>query len=132
MKRYNGGTKVGGGYYFNLKSWEVANIEGKEGTLPGEAKDTFLHAPLPVLFVVAPVLGIGFAMFLPLIGFVMPVYALVKRMKAAGAEAAATMTPAWQPGEAYLAGKPEEKKAAPKEELEKLAKEIDERRAERR
>jgi hypothetical protein len=135
MKRFNGGTRVGGGYYWNLKTWEVTTIGETEGMLPGGEKDVYLHAPLPVLFIVAPVMGLGFAMFLPLIGFVMPIYAFGKRVLGAGAKAAAdvaaTVAPPWQPGEAYLAGKPGEKKEpAEKQRLEALAKEIEERRAE--
>ena len=128
MKRYNGGTKVEGGYYFNEKSWEIVTISGKDGMLPGAAEDRFLHAPLPVLFVVAPVMGLGFAMFLPFIGFALPFYALGKRLtgatRKAAEDVAATVKPAWQPGEAYLAGKPEEPVADPK-----LEKEINEKRA---
>ena len=136
MKRFNGGTRVGGGYYFNLKTWEVANIAAHEGVLPGEAKDTYLHAPLPALLVVAPVLGLGFAMFLPFIGFAMPAWALGKKLIGTGtkaaADVAATVAAPWQPGEAYLAGKPgaERKEPAKAEKLEALAKEIEERRAE--
>ena len=134
MKRFNGGAKVGGGYYWNLKTWEVATISENEGVLPGNDKDVYLHAPLPVLFVVAPVMGLGFAIFLPFIGFAMPLLALTKKVFGAGAKAAAnvaaTVAPPWQPGEAYLAGKPGEKKEpAGEEKLEALAKEIEERRA---
>jgi hypothetical protein len=76
MKRYLGGTKVEGGYYWHMGSWEIATVKEETGTLPGASKDRYLHAPLPVLFVAAPVMGAAFAIFLPFIGFAMPVYAL--------------------------------------------------------
>ncbi len=134
MKRYNGGTKVRGGYYFDMNTWEVTTISGDEGVLPGGEDERYLHAPLLALFVLAPVMGLGFAMFLPFIGFALPFYALGKKIAGAGRQAAenvaATMTPGWQPGEAYLAGKPGEKKAVKEEKhLEELQKEIEERRA---
>ncbi len=131
MKRYNGGNKVEGGYYFNLGNWEIVTMKDP-GVLP---EGEYIRAPMPALLIVAPVLGFGFALFLPFIGFAMAFYAAGKKLTGAGAKVAAdvgaTVTPAWQPGEAYLAGKPEEKKeGAPKEEkLEALAKEIEEKRA---
>ena len=75
MKRYLGGTKVEGGYYWNLKTWEIVTVTEETGTLPGGAGERYLHAPLPVLFVAAPVMGAAFAIFLPFIGFAMPLYA---------------------------------------------------------
>lgn len=81
MTRYEGGTRVKGGYYFNLKNWEIKNVAGAEGELPGSNADKFLHAPTPVLLVAAPVIGAAFAMFLPFIGFAMPVYAVWKKVR---------------------------------------------------
>lgn len=82
MKRYNGGTEVRGGYYFNRAEWELTAVQGEKGTLAGGAKEEFVRVPVLVLLVVAPLLGAVFAMFLPLVGFVMPVYAAVKRLGA--------------------------------------------------
>jgi hypothetical protein len=110
MERFNGGTKVVGGYYFNTNTWEFATITEDVGTLPGDAKEQFIHTPLLALFVVAPVMGAAFALFLPFIGFALPIYALGKAVVGTGKElahdAVATVSPQWQPGEAYLAGKP--------------------------
>ena len=78
MKRYLGGTKVQGGYYWHVGTWEIATVRGETGTLPGGPQDRYLHAPLPVLFVAAPVMGAAFAMFLPFIGFAMPVYGIAR------------------------------------------------------
>ena len=97
MKRFNGGTTVGGGYYFNASTWEFATITEDEGLLPGDARQRYLRTPLLALFVVAPLLGAAFALFLPLIGFALPLYALGKAVVGTGKqlvhEAAATLTP---------------------------------------
>lgn len=140
MKRYVGGTKVQGGYYFHVEKWEIHTVREDVGALPGTAKDTWIHAPLPVLMMLAPVMGGVFAVFLPFLGFVMPVYALGKKLIGASThamnEVAATVAPTWQPGEAYLADKAEEKKAPEaaateaSKKIEELGKEIQERRAE--
>jgi hypothetical protein len=109
MERYNGGTKVAGGYYFNTTNWEFTTITGEQGTLPGTAQAQYIRTPLLALFVVAPVAGAAFAMFLPLIGFALPVYALGRALVNTGRDlvqdAAATIAPQWHPGEAHLAGK---------------------------
>jgi hypothetical protein len=61
-------------------------------------------------------------------------WALVKRVvggaKETAADLASTMTPGWTPGEAHLTGKPGEENAAAEKKpgLEKLEKEIEEKR----
>ncbi len=79
MKTCNGGTKVRRGYYWNLRAWEVVTV-GAESALPGGADERFVHVPLPVLFVVAPVMGGLFAVFLPFIGFAMTFYGAGKKV----------------------------------------------------
>jgi hypothetical protein len=92
-----------------------------------------VKVPFPVLFLVVPLLGALFLMFMPMIGFALFGYAIVR--KAAGAftqgatELASTVQPgSFAPGAAYFTGKPEEKKegeaAAQSAELEQLEKEI--------
>jgi hypothetical protein len=137
MKRYQGGTTVQGGYYWNLSSWEITPVEGDVGRLPNSTSANFLRLPLPLLFAVVPLMGALFAFFLPALGFVMVAWALAKTMaemvRSAAGEMAATVTPAWRPGEAHFAGKPEEKVGEPQKvspALEKLSAEIAQRRAE--
>jgi hypothetical protein len=67
-KTYDAGTKVEGGFYFNLDDWTmtVAPAEGLE--LPGEPGARYARLPTPVLLVAAPVLSLGFVIFLPFIG----------------------------------------------------------------
>ena len=70
LTKIHGGEKVKAGYYFNLKTWEVHNAEENEALPEGE----FIHMPTAGLIVVAPVLGVAFAIFLPFIGFAMTAY----------------------------------------------------------
>ena len=137
MARYIGGTKVGGGYYWNPRTWEVHVIAAEGGVLPGSERAKFLRVPFPLLFVVVPVLGALFLMFLPLIGFALIGQALVKRVvggvKSGAEELATNVTPGWAPGAAHLTGKPGEEASKegeekPAPELEKLQKEIEEKR----
>ena len=133
MKRIDGGSTVKGGYYWNLTKWEIANVQGETGVLP--VPDRYLSVPLPLLFVVAPVMGAAYVMFLPFVGFAMFFYAIGRRVGLVSgstvSDAAATMSVDFAPGAAYLAGKPDEKKdgePAKMEKLDELAKEVDEKR----
>jgi hypothetical protein len=140
MTKYTGGMKVNGGYYWNPRSWSVEVIPTEGGRLPAEGA-AYVKLPFPLLFVVVPLLGAMFLVFLPFIGFGMVAYAIVKRLtggvKATAADLAATVSPGWAPGEAHLTGKPGEEKKAGAEgaatpELEKLEKEIAEKRSEKK
>jgi len=136
MTSYVGGKKVGGGYYWNPRTWEVRVIGAEGGVLPGSDRAHFARIPYPLLFLVVPILGALFLVFLPVIGFALLGHALVKRIaggvKTGAEDLAANVTPGWAPGAAHLAGKPgEEKKegdAKAHPGLEKLEKEIEEKR----
>ena len=80
MKRYEGGTRVQGGYFWHVGKWEIATVSGETGTLPSTAQDQYIHTPTPLLFVGAPVMGATFALFLPFLGFAMPFYAIGKSL----------------------------------------------------
>jgi hypothetical protein len=132
MAKYTGGEKVGGGYYWNVRSWEVEVVPSEGGRLKA-AEGTRVKVPFPALFVIVPLLGALFLMFLPLIGFALFAYAIVRKVtggvKQGATELAATVQPgSFAAGSAYFTGKPgeEEKKAegAGSPELEKLEKEI--------
>ncbi len=138
MAKYTGGSLVKGGYYWNPKSWAVEVVPSEGGRLPLEGA-RYVRVPFPALFVIVPLLGALFLMFLPFIGFAMFAYAIVKKVtggvKETAADLAATVTPGWAPGEAHLTGKPgEEKKGEAKEpvELKKLGEEIEAKRNEKK
>ena len=138
MAKYTGGMKVTGGYYWNASNWEVEVVAREGGRLGSGA--SYVKVPFPVLFLVVPLLGASFLMFLPVIGFALLAYALAKRLAehftAGATELASTVQPgSFAAGSAYFTGKPEEKKEgsaeAPKSaELEKLEREIAERKDE--
>jgi hypothetical protein len=107
MTKRIGGTAAKNGFYWNLGKWEMTMVPRQGGILPGDAGDRYLKVPVVALLVMAPLMGAVYAMFLPFIGFAMLFTFLGKKALAMGrsgaVDVAATMTPAWRPGEAYLA-----------------------------
>ncbi len=142
MAKYTGGMQVGGGYYWNARAWEVEVVSNEGGRLKGGSTASYVKVPFPVLFVIIPTLGAAFLMFLPLIGFGLVAYALAKKLAGSltrgATELAATVEPGkFAAGSAYFTGKPEDKKEgateAPKSsELDKLEREIAERKGEQK
>ena len=110
MKRYNGGTEAKAGFYWNSREWEITVLQGKGGSLPGDATTRFIRIPMPAMLLVGPIMGAAFVMFLPFIGVAMLGYYGSRKLAAVTGDfvrgAATAMSPAWRPGEAYLAGKP--------------------------
>jgi hypothetical protein len=108
MTKRLGGTAAKNGFYWNLGKWAMTMVPKQGGLLPGDAGDKYIKVPVLALLVVAPVMGAVYAMFLPFIGFAMLFTFLGKKAFAATrvgvSGVAATMTPEWRPGEAYLAG----------------------------
>ena len=133
MTTYRGNQKVQSGYYFSTNTLGVEVIGEGGGTLPGASTTRYLSVPFPALFVIAPVVGLAFLMFLPLIGFVLLAVALGKRVtghvsREAGA-LAATVAPPHATGAAYLGGREgEEKNEQVSPEIEKLEKEVSDQR----
>jgi hypothetical protein len=132
--------QVQGGYYWNPRSWEVEVVPSEGGRLKGAGEARYVKVPFPLLFVIVPLLGALFLMFLPFIGFALFAYAIAKKVtggvKQGATELASTIQPGqFAAGEAYFAGKPgEEKKEgeAPKSaEMAKLEKEIAERKGQK-
>ncbi len=140
MARYTGGMQVRGGYYWNARSWEVEVVASEGGRLKGAAGAKYVKVPFPALFVVVPLLGALFLIFLPFIGFALFVYAIARKVtggvKQSATELASTLQPGqFTAGEAYFAGKRggEEKKGEAPEsaEMKKLESEIAERKSQR-
>jgi hypothetical protein len=140
MAKYTSGMQVGGGYYWNAKSWSVEVVPAEGGKLGGAAGASYVKVPFPVLFVIVPTLGALFLMFLPLVGFALFAYAIAKKLARAvgvgATELASTVQPgSFAAGSAYFTGKAGEKKeGAPPEsaELEKLEREIAARKGEQK
>ena len=109
MTNLMGGTRVTKGYYFDMKRWALQTVARDGDQLPHTAAHVYFHVPLLLVFVIAPLMGAAFLMFLPFIGFYVvfqaalrPVARLFRR---SATEMAATVQPGWQPGEAHLTGR---------------------------
>ncbi|HEX5854465.1 MAG TPA: hypothetical protein VFZ57_02495 [Thermoanaerobaculia bacterium] len=79
MKRFEGGSKVKGGFYFNQKSWDLVTVSGKAGVLPGAAADLYLKLPVFLMLLGAPVFGATLVMFLPFVGIALFLHAVAKK-----------------------------------------------------
>jgi hypothetical protein len=140
MAKYTGGAKVNGGYYWHTRSWEVEVVSSEGGLLKGAPTARYVKVPFPALFVIVPVLGALFLMFLPFIGFGLFAYAIAKRLSGQVAQGATELASTVQPGSfaagsAYFTGKHGDEKGAeaPRSaELEKLESEIAARKAEKK
>ena len=123
MLKHNGGDRVGKGTYWNLTNGERIDISA-EGTLPGDVKKTYYKMPATAVIVMAPVIGLMYAAFLPFIGIAM--LAKLVGQKAGGGVMEMVHGSAsfgWRPSESYLTGK---KKEAKKDEASKETEEKEE------
>ncbi len=132
MTKYESNAAVKSGYYFNPLTLSLVPVERDGGRLPNE-KGYWLFVPTFLALAMVPLLGAMFAFFLPALGFILLAQAAVVKVTGLGkAGAGELMAPGYAPGMAHLTGKgAEEKKegeakAAP--ELDKLAKEIEQKR----
>lgn len=69
MFKHKGGDVVKGGFYWNQAQWHLENVEGKFGALPGDENARYARVPTLLLFLLAPLMGALFVVFLPFIGF---------------------------------------------------------------
>ena len=105
---YESGSAVTSGYYLNTSSWHVEPVAGDGARLPA-GRGGWMRIPTAAALLLVPVLGATFLIFLPLIGFLVVLQALatplVKAFHTSATDLAATMSGAWQPGEAHFTGK---------------------------
>jgi hypothetical protein len=80
MKRFEGGSKVKGGFYFNQQSWDLVTVSGKSSVLPGTARDLHLKIPVLLMLLGAPVIGAALVMFLPFAGIALFLHALYRKV----------------------------------------------------
>ena len=112
----NGGHTVKAGTYWNLSNGNRVQME-QEGALPGSGTTRYIKAPVAVMLMAAPVIGLLFAVFLPFIGIAMTLSLIGKKLANAATEAAAgSMSFGWRPIEAYLAGKKQKNAARAKKD----------------
>jgi hypothetical protein len=141
MTKLTAGMYASNGYWFSTRSWTLHPVAKDGEKLPGEAGEKWVRIPLLLAFVVAPLMGAAFLVFLPFIGFYLALSALVrpvtKLFRRSADELAATVSPGWAVGEAHLTGKRNEGEgveekgptaAASADEIAKVEREIEERR----
>ena len=116
MARFNGGSSVPGGYYWNPRNWSITPVAKDGEKLPGTSSDRYLRVHWLVALLLAPLLGGLFVVFLPFLGFAMLFNHLGKKaaggLRRAADEVGAAVGPDWQPGMATFAGKKKAKKDA--------------------
>ena len=120
MLKYNGGDRVGKGTYWNLNTMARIDVTD-EGTLP-EGKTAYYRMPAAALMLLAPVLGLMYAAFLPFIGIAMAVKLVGQKLGGGLKEAVqGSASFGFRPSESYLAGRKQKDKKdeASKEEDEK-------------
>jgi len=116
MKRYTGNETVEPGIYMNLRQF---SFEAKDvaGPLPGGPQDVYRRVPVLLLFALAPVIGLAFVVFLPLVAFATVGWAaLVKTGEAVGAVVtvgARAVRPGWEPALAFFSRSKRAKKTEP-------------------
>lgn len=143
LTKVGGGETVKGGCYWSLKDGEFVSVPKKGGKLEGGPERKYVRVPMPLVLIIGPILGLAFAIFLPLSGVLVLVPFVVGKLRSAassGKVSAAHMASLqMQPGTSYLgptgnpasSGQNEEPPHLPGEEsgkLEALAAEIAERR----
>ncbi len=105
MTRHQGTEQVEPGLYVSFKQLAFQPLS-KSGPLPGSKTDVYYRVPMIVMFLAAPLLGLAYVMFLPLIGFVMVAYLLGGKGLQFAGEAARHATralrPGWEPSLAFL------------------------------
>lgn len=71
MKYFKSNEEVKGGFYFNEKEWDITVVNGEKGILDGKVGEQFVKLSPLTLLIIAPLLGAGFVIFLPAVGFAM-------------------------------------------------------------
>jgi len=114
-----GGENVRKGNYWNVDNGERVHLE-KEAALPGDDSVTYLRFHPAALLLIGPLMGLAYAIFLPLTAIVMVVWVVFEKVFGGALNAlwkAAAFS--WQPSEAYLAGRKGEKKVREEEKAQR-------------
>lgn len=132
MRTYRGTEKAEVGLYFNAREWAFTSMDDA-GPLPGTASDRYRKVPMLALLIVGPILGLVYAVFLPLIGIAMVAWfigvKLTHALAAVARRSARLVRPGWEPALAFLS-RPKKandtgKEAAGDEWAEKVRKELE-------
>lgn len=77
--RHVGGEVVRGGVYWGKRVGEFVSVPVVGGILPGGPRDSYVETPLPLVLIAGPLMGLAFAIFLPLSGLLVLATLLVGR-----------------------------------------------------
>lgn len=100
-----GNQKVESGYYFNIKQ----GILFCDDVLPGDSNTKYYSVPVPLLFLMAPIFGLSFVLFLPFIGISMVLGLGIKQLVKSTVKFVSKISCfGWRPSESYLTGAEEE------------------------
>lgn len=141
MRRYRGGERVTHGIYLDLTSADLFQSPVEEAVLPGESDKKYVQVPAPVALVAAPLMGLVYILFLPVLGiaglFAFAMRQLARALLPGGAHVGRAAVLDWVPGVSYLlrgrrgrprSGAPKEDPADKAEFLDQLEDELQERR----
>jgi hypothetical protein len=116
-----GGNIVAAGTYWNVSTGARVDID-KEGMLPGDGKAMYVKVPGILMLLMAPILGLVFAVSLPFIGIAMTMRLIGKRLAETTENIAVGSTSfGWKPIEAYLIGRKKKKESRVKKSADKDA-----------
>lgn len=105
MTTYTGRQTVEAGIYLNTTTYSITTMD-KGGTLPGDELENYRRVPMIVMLAAAPILGLAYVMFLPLVGFAMVLHLVGRKaghaVTAAVAEGLRVVRPSWAPALAFL------------------------------
>jgi hypothetical protein len=102
---HTGGQTVSAGNYWNFSTGERVHVRNSE-TLPGDADTSYYRLPPVAMLLLAPLLGLVYAVFLPLIGIAMLVTLLGRKLFGGLLDGFwKTAAFGWRPSEAYLLGR---------------------------
>ena len=114
MLTYKGGNKVGKGTYWDLARGRRIDV-ATEGVLAGEGTTTYVRMSSAVMLLSGPVIGLLYAVLMPIIGIATVVTLAVSTvLQGMYKLAAKSISFGWQPMSAYLAGKKKRKEAGKK------------------
>ncbi len=144
MKRYLGGERISPGIYWSLKSGEFFQSPTQGVVLPGGAERHYIRVSSILVLVVGPLMGLGYVIFLPMVGIVgvlsLLARLLVQLARRTMGEAAQVTVPNWVPGVSTLVhgrrrgGRRTQKAEKPPttNEMEELLKDLEKEIGERR
>jgi len=105
MRTYRGTQEVEPGIYVNFRRLSASSIE-EPGRLPGTEQDLYRRVPMVAMLALAPLFGLAYVIFLPLIGFAMVAWLAGTKVVQLGSTAASAsvrvLRPGWAPALAFL------------------------------